>query len=59
MPVVYPGTRRKRERPRAVLCVSVLKEVAQAHGDAAIGTKEEDSHVGPCISPAYLCRLRS
>ncbi len=59
MPVVYPGTRKKRERPRAVLRVSVLKEVAQAHGDAAIGTKEEDSHVGPCISPAYLCRLRS
>jgi hypothetical protein len=59
MPVAYPGIRKKRERPRAVLHVSVLKEVAQAHGDAAIGTEEEDSHVGLYISPAYLCRLCS
>ncbi len=59
MPVAYPGIRKKRERPRAVLYVSVLKEVVQAHGSAAIGTEEEDSHVGLYISPAYLCRLRS
>jgi len=56
MPMAYPGIRKKRERARAVLHVSVLKESVPAHGSAATGTEEEDSHVGLCISPAYHYR---